>query len=128
MLIYQQAIRGWIALKNGDCSLGSPDPADERSDQQSDDAEVRDEKCEMMFTPRPARERGDSEIRPEQDEPEIKPWRSVNVRASDLRIETRFVNRSCDRGDDQDRKQNDRELERGKKAKQAVTLPGGPGR
>src|SRR5260370_8512320 len=103
MLIYQQTIRRPFAFEKSDGSRGSRERADERSDQQRDDAEMRDQERKMMFAPRPAGESGDGEVRAEQNEPEIKPRRAVNVGASDLRIETRFVNRSRDRGDDQHR-------------------------
>ncbi len=108
MLINKQSIGGRLAFKKSDGSFDSPNAADERSDQQRDDAEMRDKKREMMFTPGPARKRRDGEVSPKQDEPEIKPWRAVNVGAGDFRIETRFVNRTSDRGDDQHPEQNDR--------------------
>src|SRR5213596_265515 len=64
-LIDQKPI-GWrFAVEKRDCSFDSPNSAYERPNQQRDDAEVRDEKCKMMFTPRPARQRGTGKIRPE---------------------------------------------------------------
>ena len=84
-----------------------------------------DKKGEMVFAPGPARESGNGKVDPEQDEPEIKPWRAINVGAGDFRIETRFINRSGDCGDDQDRKQNNREFERSKKFENRIALPRG---
>ena len=40
-----------------------PGAADERTEKQSDDAEMRDQKGHMMFAPRPARERRGCEVR-----------------------------------------------------------------
>src|SRR5438046_7622527 len=98
-LIGKQPIGGRFAFEKSDGSLDSPNSAKQRSDQQCDDAEVRDKKCEMVFAPGPARKRGDGKVSPKQDEPEIEPWRAINVGAGDFRIETRFVNRSGDRRD-----------------------------
>ena len=53
MLIYQQAIRRRLAFEKSDGSFGSPNTTDERSNQQRDDTEMRDQKCEMMFAPGP---------------------------------------------------------------------------
>src|SRR5438034_9933567 len=87
-LIDQEPI-GWrFAFEERDCSFDSPNPADERADQQGDDTEVRDEKSHMMFAPGPARQRGTRKVRPEQHEPEIEPWRAVNVGARNFRVET----------------------------------------
>ncbi len=62
-LIDQKPI-GWrFAFKKRDCSFDSPNPADERADQQRDDAEMSDEERKMMFAPRPARERGTGKVR-----------------------------------------------------------------
>src|SRR6266513_453340 len=87
-LIDQKAIRWRFAFEERDCSFDSPNSADERADQQGDDAEVRDEKSQMMFAPGPARQRGTRKVRPEQHEPEIEPWRAVNVGARNFRVET----------------------------------------
>src|SRR6266496_4634324 len=97
-LIDQEPI-GWrFAFEERDCSFDSPNPADERADQQRDDAEMRDEEGKMMFAPRPARQRGTGKVRPEQDQPDVEPRRTVNVNARNFRVETRFVNRACNRG------------------------------
>src|SRR6266567_8296112 len=80
-LIDQKPI-GWrFAFEKRDCSFDSPNSADERTDQQRDDAEVRDEKCKMMFAPRPARQRGTGKVRPQQDQPDVEPGRPVHVGA-----------------------------------------------
>src|SRR6266446_2397386 len=122
-LIDQQSVRWQFAFEERDRSFDSQSSADERADQQRDDAEVRDEKCKMMFAPRPARQRGTGKVRPEQNEPDIKPWRTVNVGARNFRIKTRFVNRACNRGDDDHRQQNNSEFERRKKFKDRIALP-----
>ena len=109
-LIDQKPIGRRFAFEKRHRSFDSQNSADERTDQQRDDAEVRDEKCKMMFAPRPARQRGTGKVRPEQNQPDIKPRRTVNVGARNFRIKTRFVNRSRDRGDDEHCKQNDREF------------------
>src|SRR5438552_18511305 len=78
-LIDQKAIRWRFAFEERDCSFDSPNSADERADQQGVDAEVRDEKRQMMFAPGPARQRGTLNVRPEQHEPEFEPCRAVDV-------------------------------------------------
>src|SRR5437660_12582618 len=52
--------------------LNSPD---KRSDQQRDDTEMRDEKGEVRFAPRPTRERGTGKVCPEQNDPVVEPRR-----------------------------------------------------
>src|SRR4030095_6445205 len=47
--IDQEPICWRFAFEKRDCSFNSPNSADEGSDQQRDDTEMRDEKCEMMF-------------------------------------------------------------------------------
>src|SRR5207244_716423 len=69
-------------------SFDSPNSADERADQQCDDAEMRDEEGKMMFAPRPARQRGTGKVRPEQDQPDVEPRRSINVSARNFCVET----------------------------------------
>src|SRR6266446_4696707 len=97
-LIDQEPI-GWrFAFEKRYRSFDSQNSADERTDQQRDDAEVRDEKCKMMFAPRPARQRGTGKVRPEQDQPDVEPRRTVDVSPRNFRVETRFVNRSRNRG------------------------------
>src|SRR4029453_8100473 len=56
--VHQKPICRWFALEKRDCSFDSPNSADERSDQQCDDTEMRDEKCQMMFAPGPTGESG----------------------------------------------------------------------
>src|SRR6478672_830342 len=64
-LIDQKPI-GWrFAFEKRDCSFDSQNSADERADQQRDNAEMRDEKGKMMLAPRPARQRGTGKVRPE---------------------------------------------------------------
>src|SRR5881296_2364266 len=122
-LIDQEPVRWRVAFEKGDCSFDSPNSADERADQQRDDAEMRDEEGKMMFAPRPARQRGTDKVRPEQDQPDVEPRRSVNVSARNFRVETRFINRSGDRGDDEHCEQNDCEFERRKESKDRIALP-----
>src|SRR5882724_9086927 len=65
---------GWrFAFEECDGAFDSPNPADERPDQERDNAEMRDEKRNMMFAPGPARQRGTGKIRAEQKQPDIKP-------------------------------------------------------
>src|SRR2546425_3332861 len=122
-LIDQKAVRWRFAFEERDCSFDSPNPADERADQQRDDAEMRDEEGKMMFAPRPARQRGTGKVRPEQNQPDVEPWRPVHVGARNFCVETRFINRSGDRGDDEHCEQNDCEFERRKEFKDRIALP-----
>src|SRR5207247_10347624 len=87
-LINKEPICRRVAFEKGDSSFDSPNPADERPDQKCDDAEMRDEKCKVMFAPWPARQRGAGKIRAEQDQPEIEPRRAINVGARNFRVET----------------------------------------
>src|SRR6266496_1577668 len=114
-----------FAFEKRDCSFDSPNSADEGSDQQRNDTEMRDEKREMMFAPGPTRERGTGKVCPEQNKPEIEPRGSVNIGARNLRIETRLVERPCDRSDDDHREQYDREFKRCKKFEDRIALPDG---
>src|SRR6266536_3369814 len=62
MLIYKQPV-GWrLAFEKSDGAFRSPNPADERTGEQGDDAEMCDEKGDVMFAPRPARDCGDGEV------------------------------------------------------------------
>jgi hypothetical protein len=121
----QESICWWFAFEKRDCSFDSPNSADEGTDQQRDDTEMRDEKRQMMFAPGPTRERGTRKICPEQNEPEIEPRGPVDVRARNLCIETGLVERTRDRGDDDYRKQHDREFQRCEEFKDRIVLPGG---
>src|SRR5882724_8389193 len=85
--IDEEPISWRFAFEKRDCPFVSPNSADKRPDQECNDTQMRDEKREMMFTPRPARERGTGKIRPEQDKPDIEPWRPINISARNLRIE-----------------------------------------
>src|SRR6266480_769549 len=124
-LIHEEPISWRFAFEKRHGPFDSPNPADERSDQQRDNTEMRDEKREVMFTPWPARKRGGGQVGPEQDKPNIEPRRPVDISARNLRIESRFVDGACDRRDDQHRQQNDRKLKRCKKFENRVALPGG---
>ena len=116
MLIDQQTVRRWFALKKGDCSFDSPDPSDERAGQEGDDAEMGDEKSDVMFLPGPARKRGNGEIGGEEKQPRVEPRRAVDVGAGHFRVEAGFVKRAGDCAEDQHRQQDDGEFERGEKA------------
>ena len=86
-LIDKQAI-GWrLAFEERCGAFDAPDPTDQRTGEESDDAEVSDEKCHVMFSPWPARQCGDGEIRAQDDQPEVEPRRSINVGARNLGIE-----------------------------------------
>src|SRR5439155_6034898 len=122
-LIDKEPVRWRIVFEDRDCSFDSPNSADERADQQCDDAEMRDEEGKMMFAPRPARQRGTGKVRPEQNQPDIEPRRAIDVSARHFCVETRFVNRSRNRRDDHHREQNHRELQRRKKFENRVALP-----
>src|SRR6266567_5371245 len=79
---------GWrFTFEKRHGSFDSPNPPDERSDQQRDDTEMRDEKREVMFTPWPTRKRGGGQIGSEQYKPNIEPRRAINISACNLRIE-----------------------------------------
>src|SRR5437588_2125765 len=125
MFIDEQPVAWGIAFEQSDRSFDSKNATDERACEQRDDAEMGDEKGDMMFAPRPARESGDGEIGAEQNEPEIEPGRAINISARDFGIEARFPDRAGDGGDDQDGEQNNRELERGEKFEDRAALPGG---
>src|SRR6266404_166758 len=126
MLIDKEPI-GWrLAFEKCDCAFRSPNPANERTGEQGDDAEVSDKKGDVMLSPRPARDRGDGEVRAKQNQPKIEPRRTVNVGARHVRVETRFVKSSGDRGNNQNREQNNGELERCKKTKERIFLPNRP--
>ena len=109
MLIDQQTIARRFAFEERDGSFDSPSPPDERSGQERDDAEMRDEKGKMMFAP------------------DIEPRGAVNIRACHLRIEGRFVQGARNRPDDQHGEENDRQLERREKAEDRIALPAGAG-
>ena len=54
MLIDKQPV-GWrLAFEKRDRAFRSQNPANERAGEQGDDAEMRDEKGDVMFAPRPA--------------------------------------------------------------------------
>src|SRR5207248_1434713 len=49
------------------------------------------EEGDVVFTPGPARQSGNGEIRPEQNQPKIEPRRSINVSPRYFGVEARFV-------------------------------------
>src|SRR5436305_10024916 len=89
-LIDQEPISWRFAFEERHGSFDSPNSPNKRSDQQRDDTEMRDEKGEVMFAPRPTRERGTGKVCPEQNERDIEPRTTVNISASHFRIETRL--------------------------------------
>ncbi len=100
-LIDQETI-GWrFAFEECDGAFDSPNSPDKRSDQECNDTEMRDEKCQMMFAPGPTGERGAGKVRAEQNKPEIEPRRPIDVSARHLRVESRFIERARDCGDDE---------------------------
>ena len=123
MLIDEQTVARRFAFEKRDRSFDSPDASDERSGQERDDAEMRDEKGNVMFFPRPAGQRRHRQVRREKKEPDIEPGSAVDIRARHFRIEGRFVKRAGDRADDQDGEQHDRQLERREKAENRIALP-----
>jgi hypothetical protein len=53
--IHDEKTIGWrIAFKEGYRAFDSPNPADKRSNQQGNDADMGDDKREVMFAPGPA--------------------------------------------------------------------------
>ena len=125
MLIHEQPVRRRLALEERERAFHAPETSDERSEEQRNDAEMRDEKRHVMLLPRPARERRDGEIGDEKKQPEIKPRRAVDISARHLRIESRFPNRARDAGHDEHRQQHHRQLERSEELENAVALPAG---
>src|SRR5437899_9096665 len=85
--IDEEPISWRFAFEERHGSFDSPNSPNERSDEQRDDTEMCDKKCEVMFTPGPARERGAGKVRAEQNKPEIEPRSTVNISARNLRIE-----------------------------------------
>src|SRR5438045_2522440 len=124
-LINQEPTCWRFAFEKCDGSFDSPNSADKGSDQQRDDTEMRDKKREMMFAPGPTRERGTGKICPEQNKPEIEPGRSVNVGARNFRIETRLIECTCYRRDNDHRQQDDCEFKRCEEFENRIALPGG---
>src|SRR5437879_12627037 len=57
-LIDQKPIGWGFAFEERDRSFDSQNSADERANQQRDDAAVRDEECKLRFVRRPGRQRG----------------------------------------------------------------------
>ena len=87
---------------------------------------MRYEKCEMMFAPRPTRERGTGKVCSKQKKPKIEPRGPVNIGARNVRIEARFIERAGDCGDDDYGEQDDGELKRREKFEDRVALPSEP--
>src|SRR5436305_15218064 len=69
-LIDQEPISWRFAFEERHGSFDSPNSPYKRSYQQRDDTEIRDQKCEVMFEPRPTRQRRASKIGPKQNEPD----------------------------------------------------------
>ena len=123
MFIDEEAIRGRLAFKQSDRSFDPADASDERAGQERDDAKMGDQKRDVMFFPRPAREGGDGEVRGEENEPGVEPGRAVNVGARHFRVEGRLVERPGDRADDEDGEEDDGELDRREELEDRVALP-----
>ena len=94
--VKKKPIRWWFAFEKRDRSFDTPNSSDQRSYQESDDTQMRDQKGNMMFAPRPTRKRGTGEVCSQQEQPKIEPRSPVNIGASDLRIEAGFIERSSD--------------------------------
>ena len=124
-LIDQEPISWRFAFEERHGSFDSPNSPNKRSDQQCDDAEMRDEKREVMFAPGPTRERRASKVCPEQDKPDVEPRSAVNISARHFRVETRLIERPRDCGNDQHRQQDNGELKRCKKFEERISLPSG---
>jgi hypothetical protein len=59
---------GWrFGFEECDRAFDSPNPADERPDQQGDNAEMRNQKRKMMFAPGPTGKRRDCQVRAEKN-------------------------------------------------------------
>ena len=87
MLIDEQPVIRRIAFEKRDRSFDSPNASDERAGQQRDDAQMRDEKCNVMFLPGPAGESRHRQVRRQKNEPEIEPGCAVDICARDFRVE-----------------------------------------
>ena len=70
MLIDQQPIVRRFAFEERDRSFDSPNASDERPGQERDDAEMSDEKRDVMFFPGPAGESRHRQVRREKKEPD----------------------------------------------------------
>src|SRR4029077_12401500 len=79
MFVDKQPIRWRLTFKNCKGALNSPNPPDERAGQQRDDAEMCNEKGNVMFAPGPAREGRDGYVRGQEHKQEIEPGRAINV-------------------------------------------------
>ena len=66
MLIDQETVAWRFAFEERDGAFDSPDPPDERPDQQRDNAEMRNEKGNMMFSPGPTGKRRAGQVRAEK--------------------------------------------------------------
>ena len=107
MLINQEPI-GWrIILEKCDRAFNSPNTTDERAGQERDNTQMGNKEGDVVFTPGPPRQSGNGEIRPEQNQPKIKPRRSIDVSPRYFGVEARFIDRAGNAGDDQNREQND---------------------
>src|SRR4026208_434960 len=71
MFIDEETVARRIAFEQGHRPFHSKNATDERAGQEGNDAKMSNEKGNVMFPPRPARERGDGEISAKHDEAEI---------------------------------------------------------
>ena len=62
MFIDEETVARRIAFEQGHGPFDSKNATDERAGQKGNDAKMSNEKSDVMFPPRPARESGDSEI------------------------------------------------------------------
>src|SRR3954469_19866491 len=125
MLVDQQPVRRRFAFEQRYRSFNTPYPPHQRTGEESNDSEVSDQKCDVMFFPGPARESRDGEAGREKKEPDIEPGRTIDIGARNLGVEARLVNRAGDRADNQDGEKHDRELERREKPEDRIALPAG---
>src|SRR5438045_7869846 len=94
MFIDEEMVARRIAFEQGHRPFDSKNATDERAGQEGKDAKMSNEKGNVMFPPRPARQSGDRETRAKKDEPEIERGRAINVSTRDFGIEARSPNRS----------------------------------
>ena len=62
MFIDEETVARRLAFEQGDRPFDSKNATDERAGQESNDAKMSNEKGNVMFPPRPARESGNGEI------------------------------------------------------------------
>ena len=103
MFVDQQAIRRRLSFEKCEGTFNSPNTTDKRASQERDNTQMGNEEGDVVFTPGPARQSGNSEIRREQNQPKIKPRRSIDVSPRYFGVEARFIDRAGNAGDDQNR-------------------------